>query len=296
MALALALAGSTSMISRSARADAPTPDAKVDEHRLKWTYPRFRAAEYAAALAVTGANIYLQYGTTREPNGPWNNGILFDDGIRNALRSRNAATRSRVGQISDYFWHGTQYFPLVVDSLIVPLVTDRGNTDVAWQMTLLDWQVESLAFFITRGCHRTVGRARPGLQECGRDPGYDHDCYQDESAHDSFLSGHSSMAFAGAALTCAHHRHLPLYGGNAADVAACALTLATATTTGVLRIVADRHWSTDVMSGALVGLATGYGLPYLLHYQFDERGLGAHTAIVPLATGDAWGLSVMGQL
>jgi hypothetical protein len=30
----------------------------------------------------------------------------------------------------------------------------------------------------------------------------------------SFISGHTLMAFTGAGLICAHHSHLPLYGGG----------------------------------------------------------------------------------
>jgi hypothetical protein len=41
---------------------------------------------------------------------------------------------------------------------------------------------------------------------------------------------------------------------------------ALASATGVLRIVADRHYASDVIVGAVMGLSVGYGLPWLLHY------------------------------
>jgi membrane-associated phospholipid phosphatase len=281
-------------------AAAQTSDAG-DHHRLRWDYARFRPSEYVASGLVSAAGLYVQFGTDRLPVGSWTNGVLFDDGIRGAFRSTTPEGRRRAAVASDYLWWTTQYFPIVVDSLIVPLATDRGNTDVAFQMLLLDWQAQSLAFLLTRALHRTVGRGRPLLEECEADPAYDGLCSPASAggAHASFFSGHTSMAFAGAALTCAHHQHLPLYGGNAADLAACAVTLATATTTGVLRVVSDRHWATDVLGGALIGLATGYGLPYLMHYRLAVKGpegTGAMAGIVPLASSTTLGVAVVGEL
>jgi len=70
----------------------------------------------------------------------------------------------------------------------------------------------------------------------------------------------------GAGLTCAHHRHLPLYGGGWPDVAICVATLAAASSTAVLRVMSDRHYSSDALLGVGIGLASGWGLPEWLHY------------------------------
>jgi membrane-associated phospholipid phosphatase len=61
--------------------------------------------------------------------------------------------------------------------------------------------------------------------------------------------------------------NLPLYGGGPFDIMACAAAAALAVTTGVARIVNDRHWATDVTAGLLIGGLAGYGLPALLHYR-----------------------------
>ncbi|MSP17903.1 MAG: phosphatase PAP2 family protein [Myxococcales bacterium] len=76
----------------------------------------------------------------------------------------------------------------------------------------------------------------------------------------SFFSGHSSMAFAlatagGTVATLRGYRH-------ARWVWAVGLTAAAAT--GVLRIAADKHNASDVLTGAAVGAAIGGGIP-LLH-------------------------------
>ena len=38
-----------------------------------------------------------------------------------------------------------------------------------------------------------------------------------------------------------------------------------ATATAVLRLAADKHWATDVLTGLVLGAAVGVGVPLLLH-------------------------------
>lgn len=208
-------------------------------------------------------------------------------------------TRRSVARFSDYLWYATQYFP-VADSIVTPLATDRFNVDVAMQMTLINWQVQGVSFFLTRATHRLVGRTRPVAAGCEEDPTHDPDCQagyegSDSAINTSFLSGHSSMSFAGAGSTCAHHIALPMYGGNAADAVVCAAALTSATTVGVLRIMVDKHWWTDVVAGASLGLATGFGLPFLLHYSGGpvgvETSLFGEQYLLPVATPEMVGVS-----
>jgi membrane-associated phospholipid phosphatase len=71
-------------------------------------------------------------------------------------------------------------------------------------------------------------------------------------------------------LNCAHHANLALYGDDTLDALACAFGLSTATVTGVMRIVSDRHYATDVMVGAIIGLGVGYGLPAGVYYRAGD--------------------------
>src|SRR6059058_3168029 len=69
----------------------------------------------------------------------------------------------------------------------------------------------------------------------------------------SFFSGHATLAFAlatsaGTVASMRHHRLAPVMW---------AVGLLLATTGGYLRIAADRHYATDVLTGALVGSAVG---------------------------------------
>jgi membrane-associated phospholipid phosphatase len=305
-ASALVLASLAEAQTAQPRPAEPAPPAAAadtgrSEHRLVWNYPRFRLWQYIASASVTLTGFYLQYGIEGNfPDGAWDDGILFDDAVRNALVAKTPEGRANAHKLGDYFWHIPQYFP-VVESIVLPLATDKLNFDVAVQLTLINWQAQGMSFLLTRLSHRTVGRARPSLQGCEDDPNYDGACQPDATGRTaSFISGHTSMAMAGASLTCAHHQALPLYGGNAADVAICAVALAAATTNGVLRIIADKHWTTDVLAGMAVGAGTGYFLPYLLHYRYGRlEPVGAaflppNTALVPLVSEQTLGMALTG--
>jgi len=100
----------------------------------------------------------------------------------------------------------------------------------------------------------------------------------------SFFSGHSSVAFTSAGLTCAHHQRLPLYGGGAADAAACGAMIAVALSTASFRVLADEHYMSDILVGSAVGFAAGYGLPTLLHYGWGNPGSNSRKTSVGPAT------------
>ena len=78
----------------------------------------------------------------------------------------------------------------------------------------------------------------------------------------SFYSGHATMAFAMAVSggTVASMRALPA-GARGSGARGLALAAATA----YLRIAADRHYASDVTTGAVVGSLTGFAVPYLFH-------------------------------
>ena len=247
---------------------------------------------------LTGAGLWLEEGTRGDPNNGLHEGILLDEPTRKVLVLRSADARYEAARISDVVWPVTQYLPMV-DSVLTPLLTDGGNLDVAMQMTLINWEVTGTAFLLTRATHRIVGRTRPSGKGCAEDPKYADACSTRAGLTSSFLSGHASMTFASAGLLCAHHIALPLYGGNAADAVVCGLGLAGATSVGVLRIMADKHWWTDVVAGASWGTAVGFGMPFLLHYsslslRIPGGAVGRRVHVVPLASDTAAGVSLVG--
>jgi len=244
-----------------------------------------------------GAGFWLEDGARGDPNNGLRGGILLDELTRNALVLGTPQARNDAAHLSDIVWPITQYYPFI-DSILTPLVTDRGNLDVAMQMTLINWEVEGTTFLLTRATHRIVGRTRPMGKGCEKDPAYADVCKSHAGLTSSFLSGHASMTFASAGLACSHHIALPLYGGNAMDALACALALTGATTVGVLRVMADKHWWSDVIAGTALGTATGFGMPFLFHYstismRIPNGILGGRLHLLPLANETTAGASVV---
>jgi membrane-associated phospholipid phosphatase len=81
----------------------------------------------------------------------------------------------------------------------------------------------------------------------------------------SFYSGHTNLAFAMAASS---GTVATLRGYSLAPVVwAAGMTLATAV--GYLRIAADKHYLSDVLTGVVVGSIIGVGAPLLFHHQGD---------------------------
>ncbi len=85
----------------------------------------------------------------------------------------------------------------------------------------------------------------------------------DSSTRNSFPSGHTARAFAVA--TCFHRE----YGDNSIWYSIGGYTLASVT--GILRIMNNRHWVTDVLGGAAIGIVSAQ-LAYGTHrYRWGKR-------------------------
>jgi membrane-associated phospholipid phosphatase len=140
------------------------------------------------------------------------------------------------------------------------------------QMTLMNTEAFAITGFLSFVSNATIRRERPYVRECVEgqpDPGFPGCPPQGRT--ESFYSGHTGIAFTGAALSCMHHAHLPLYGRSPiGGIATCAGAMVGATTTGVLRIVADKHYASDVIVGAAIGLAAGFVVPWF-HYRSSAR-------------------------
>jgi membrane-associated phospholipid phosphatase len=95
----------------------------------------------------------------------------------------------------------------------------------------------------------------------------------------SFHSGHTSFvaSVAAAADTCASRRHRQR--AWAVWVVGAALTLAT----DYLRIAADQHHATDVLTGAAVGGGIGFAIPYLAHRPAEDGPVAV--SLVPSGSG-----------
>ena len=278
-----------------------TPAAAVESdtspHRLRWdpSWRRSNWIDYTASAAITGYALYLQFGVRKPTHGNWTRPILFDEEVEEATVAGSYGTRNKAAAVGDGLFYGLQLLPFV-DSAVTPLLFDHGNDEVAWELEMMNIQATSTMFALARTGHRFVARERPDVTKCNGNPSFSETCFG--GSYSSFPSGHTAAAFAGAGLMCTHHTRLPLWGDPIADASACVVPLALAATTGATRLMAARHWATDVLAGAVLGFGTGYGMPTLLHYAplaGRSRDLALTWAVHPYAAGDTGqGIAISG--
>jgi membrane-associated phospholipid phosphatase len=253
--------------------------------KFSWHYKRVHRAEGIAAGALAFGAIAV---IPIDPKRRWVGDNTFDAWFGGRLLAPKSA-RHKYATASDVLAGVSIGVPILVDLVGVVLIGDR-NRDVGLQMFAIQAQAFALSGFVTN-LVKLSGRARP----CA----VDGDCASDADANESFFSGHASLAFTGAGLTCAQHVHLRLFG-RAGDATTCAGILATATVASVFRVVSNKHWMTDVLTGAGVGLISGWLMPWLMHYRHDmsERASSKRRhlySIAPFGGSGSVGLSAAGS-
>jgi membrane-associated phospholipid phosphatase len=189
----------------------------------------------------------------------WIGPILFDTTVRHFFRGIPQGVRNETETASWVLWFALVGYPLAVD---VPHAWVRYGRDVAWDLFWQDATALSLSGAVDFALRDSVARLRPGNTHC-----LDHggtDCLNSPEATRSFPSGHISETTTATALICAQHLMLHLYGGPW-DGVTCGSAIAADTTVMILRLAGDYHWATDVLAGAALGIAFGWGVPLAMH-------------------------------
>ena len=128
--------------------------------------------------------------------------------------------------------------------------------------TLILAKAEILANGITQTLKYTVKEQRPT-----------------GTAHESFPSGHTTQAFVSA--TFMHHE----YGKKSIWYSVLAYSMATST--GAMRMLNDRHWFSDVLAGAAIGIFSTEMI-YITHqYRWGNKS----TVLVPVISPNSVGFS-----
>lgn len=253
--------------------------------RLEWDpeWDRVHPASYAVMGAAVAAALVLDHafepGVEALVRGP----EVFDAPLRARLMSPSEAGREAAAALSDVLLGALLLWP-VVDAVAVAGIADR-NADVLWQLSSIAAESYAADLLISTIFKQFVARERPHGVRCTLEDRLEDPrrCGPGGRLR-SFYSGHSSAAFNAAGVTCVSHLQVPLYGSLAADYAACGVALLSATLVATLRVVADRHYATDVVVGALLGLTTGFLMPYLLYF----HQWGATEEAGSAAAGLAW--------
>ncbi len=85
----------------------------------------------------------------------------------------------------------------------------------------------------------------------------------------SFVSGHSTMAFAGAAFTS--YAFCKSFPDSPYKYAVCATSFSFAVATAVARVLSGNHFLSDVLAGAVLGTTVGILVPWLHTFGTDDK-------------------------
>ena len=249
---------------------------------------RIGASEAVGIGALLAADFIFEFSANAADPPRWRQPILFDDAVHGSLTAASATARSRAGTLSDIGLYGLAALPLVVDAGLVTWL-GRGNPDAAVQLALLDAQALALSWGLATLVERAVSRERPYVQACAADPAGSGCSGSANDRNTSFLSGHTTVAFTMAAVLCVEHTRLDLLGS--ADAAVCPIAATAAAATGVLRVVAEKHWATDVLAGAALGTSIG-AIVALVHVR--PRAAAGAPRLTPVAGPGSVGLAFGG--
>jgi hypothetical protein len=253
-----------------------TTVARADPTTVEWSkdWPRVKLWEVAAAAALTiGDTLYEEY-VPLPTKASWTKPILFDQWARNTFRADNAGVQTAASTLSDGFFKIGALVPFVVDDYFAALSIHQ-NVEVAWQLAVIDFESLGVSGIISLAAEHGVGRSRPYTQSCANGEVLDSNGHLLQACgtgndNRSFFSGQAAATSTVAGLVCIHHQHLPLFGGGFADLAPCLVMIGISAATGVLRLMYDEHWASDVMIGWADGFLTGYVLPAVLHFGFGS--------------------------
>jgi membrane-associated phospholipid phosphatase len=252
--IALMVIGS---FARSAHAD-----DKADDHR--------RVVHAGVTVALGAAYLTAEFGFNKQLSPTtcsWCNPDSFDVSARNTLKWGNTSNANTLSNVTGY----------VLAPLSAVTLTALASGDSTWRRRYDDVvPVVQSAIFVSLLQHVTklgVARQRPYAHFAA--PGTLVPSTEDNV---SFWSGHTSLTFslavsAGVVTTRRGYRLAPA-------VWATGLTLAAMT--GYLRIAADKHYATDVLTGAAMGSLVGWAWPTLVHPHIR-----ADVTVVPTSNGVA---------
>lgn len=271
------------------------PPYNERQPKVAWNpaWAKFRPLQYITTGVLVAADVAIVLAVP-DPNPRWDGALPFDTTVTSVLRGGTGEARRRAQVWSDRL-HVTNFIFGLTEAPIAAAA--HGDWESAWQLSMLNAQSYAVAGLIQLGSSRLVGRVRPAIQRCAEENSEEFPC-KEGGATLSFISGHAMTSFVSAGLMCAHHGRLPLWGGGWRDIAACAAMITSATTTGFLRVMADKHYFSDVFIGSLLGFAIGYSLPMLGHYRkFNDVPTEAKTrwfyplAPLPMIASDRVGAS-----
>lgn len=255
-------------------------EASADvEQPSMWRWAPAGPADYAV-IGASAATI-----ATARALGPargrfGGQGILADEAVRDALLLPTREGQHVIADVSDLTLSLVTAWPML-DATVVSFGHYR-DAELARELAILSFEVSGVVAAMQTLANSIAGRQRPFGRRCGSElPETLDDCFS-RDRHYSFFSGHTSQSFAAAAVTCSVHAKLDLYGGGAADWLPCIGTMSLAAFTGAARIMADKHYLSDVVTGAVVGTTVGLVIPLMVRFRPQRK---SRVQIFPTGNG-----------
>jgi membrane-associated phospholipid phosphatase len=203
----------------------------------------------------------------------WCGPILMDNAVRDGLLWDDKHLAHSISNYTGFI--GAPLFAVGGIGLAAHL-DDRGDN---WFTDgLIVAESAAIAGVVNFAVKATLARERPFVHQLA--PADKPNTPRPQDNNQSFYSGHSTLTMslavsAGTVAQMRGYRWAPaIYGGG----------IALSLTTGYLRIAADKHWSTDVLTGWMLGAAIGYAVPRFLHRRDTE--------VMPLASPSTIGIAM----
>lgn len=169
---------------------------------------------------------------------------------------------------------------LALGTLIPPALMTGGGRE-ALENVVIAFDAVTVTFGLTQFTKHLAARARPA-EVHGVYPATEY-ANIEAQRFQSFFSGDTSLAFslASTATTISFLR------GYTVAPYVLGMGSVIAFGTAGLRIAADMHWATDVLTGAAVGTAVGFGMPYFIHGRQRTAATGELMVVPRVGAGEA---------
>lgn len=225
----------------------------------EWPWRRASTGEYVAVSLAAATTAYFEIRNSREPGkARWKAHNGFDESIRDVMRLKSQSARDGTQLASDAIM-GVMIGAPIIETFATLGVRD-SRWDAQWQTQFINIESFVLTSLVSSMMQNLLTRERPFVRNCRNG-----DC-EGDLLNRSMPSGHVAFAFTGAGLLCNHHKYQAIYEDPSVGRTICATGIGVSVLDGVLRIMADRHYATDVAVGTVIGLFSGFALPRLLHY------------------------------
>jgi membrane-associated phospholipid phosphatase len=235
---------------------------------------RFSAAGDGAATLVLGAG-WIGSELAKSHLAPdhcrWCDPPGFDQDVRDRWKWSDPAKADTYSNVADF-----AVLPAMVFGADAILASREGALRKSPEDALMIAEAAVAASAIDQVVKFSVGRERPfvhALPDSGKGS-----TAQPSDNDVSFYSGHTSLAFA---LVASSATVGQMRGYRDAWVIWPA-GIAAASAIGYLRIAADKHYLSDVVTGAVMGTAAGVAIPLLVH---GRAGSGPAVALSPERNG-----------